>query len=116
MTDKAELQSLKELIEENRRHCDHTKLNLTHHISMLSETMGRHQKAQEIIEASIARLDSKTSSNFHEISASLSALKVAQAESTMSHKSNSFLIKWVMGICTSLFVASLVSYISAKGG
>lgn len=100
-----ELETLRKLLHEYKSGCDHSKNNLTHQVSMLSERLGRTQEMHESMKKSVEKIDEKLSGTLKDITSSIGVINVSLATNSANHKNNGYLIKWLMTICSSILIA-----------
>ena len=102
--EKIEIESIRKLLHEYKKGCDHGKQNLTMQVSMLSERLGRTQEMHESMRTTVEKIDLKLSGALEKITESIAVMNVSLATNAANHKSNGYLIKWLMTICSGILV------------
>lgn len=85
--DSLTLGMLYEMVIRNREDCVHSKSNLTVSLNVLSATVAR-------LDSSMTKIEEHNLAIFNKLS-----------ENGVAHQRNSDLIKWMMTICSGMFVA-----------
>lgn len=99
------LEVLNERLRAVAHHCDHNRNNLVSIIKQLFEQMERHSVAQTSVSQLVSRLEEKTTKMEER---SFSILEKV-SESAQAHKSNGYLIRWIMNISGGLFVSNIAA-------
>jgi len=115
-------EQLSKRVDENKVACEHSKNNIKNNLNYFSDkvedafdrtneqfssiksAIEKSDIRSEKLELKLIKAEEKNAEVFFEIKSKL-------AESSQTHRNNGYLIKWIMGICSGIFVSSTVAVI-----